>query len=65
MRYTSISYKGDNMTISEIITYLEGLMEEKGDIPLSCDFREGETALAYDEDIECVFGSWVDATEED
>ena len=52
------------MIISEIIAYLEELKEEKGDVPLSMDFRENESSLKYDEKIECVFGDYPDTNDD-
>ena len=46
------------MKISEVIYYLIKLKEAKGDIPISMDFRYNEKALAYNEDLECVFGDY-------
>lgn len=45
------------MTISQIVEFLEKLKVEKGDIPISCDFRwYDKDGLYYADDLTCIFG---------
>jgi hypothetical protein len=48
------------VAISDIIRYLEELKQRVGDIAVGCDFRTHDCLLSYNEDLNCVFGDYLD-----